>query len=94
MQWIHKGNMEVFAVIWNVKEALFQSFSTLAGIMLSGSFRVFFESITLVNCYAPYNGREDFWKFLEDSGLLVSSSLILGGDLNFTLSVQEVWRYA
>jgi hypothetical protein len=39
----------------------------------------------------PYKDREPFWQQLSDSGLLCEDNLIIGGDLNFTLSAREVW---
>jgi hypothetical protein len=32
-----------------------------------------------------------FWQPLEDSGFLKDEGLIIGGDLNLTLSSGEVW---
>jgi hypothetical protein len=62
-----------------------QGFYWMAGLKLSKS------TFKLLNCYAPYKDREPFWKTLFDSGLLHEDNLIIGGDLNFTLSANEVW---
>jgi hypothetical protein len=49
------------------------------------------EKIKMLNCYAPYKDRELFWQPIIDSGLLREEGIIVGGDLNFTLSAREVW---
>ena len=41
--------------------------------------------------YAPYKDRERFWDTVEVSGILNDTSLILAGDLNCTLCIEELW---
>jgi len=48
-------------------------------------------SVSLLNCYGPYRERLLFCQAIGSSGALESDSLILGGDLNLTISSREVW---
>jgi hypothetical protein len=41
--------------------------------------------------YGPYSERIPFWDFVFKIDLLKVDNLILGGDLNFSLGVAEVW---
>ena len=64
-----------------------------AGILLEGHLRELDQRFTIANCYGPYADRHKFWSEMEDSGLLKDLLLILGGDLNLTLSDREVWGH-
>jgi hypothetical protein len=44
----------------------------------------------LVYVYVPYADKFPFWEGVSALGILPSSSIILGGDLNFNLLVKEV----
>jgi hypothetical protein len=48
-------------------------------------------SFKLINLYVPYVDRLKFWEGLSGSGNLNATNIILGGDLNFSLSLQGVW---
>jgi hypothetical protein len=43
-----------------------------------------------LNFYAPYKDRELFWWPILQSDLLKEEGLIVGVDINFTLSTKEV----
>jgi len=77
--------------IWNPRVCLFKAFSTVAGILLSGRIRGCESRVKILNVYGPYNERVAFWDRLAGCGLLKDPSLILVGDLNFTISPSEVW---
>ena len=48
-------------------------------------------TIVCLNLYGPYVDRELFWiNLLKMEGLL-SSKLILGGDLNYSVGLSEIW---
>jgi len=49
------------------------------------------EEITLLNIYGPYQDRIPFWENLFSKACLKDSSVIIGGDLNFSLGQSEVW---
>jgi hypothetical protein len=61
------------------------------GILVEGSIMGFDQTISIINFYGPYSQRQAFWDRVSQEGVLSSPSVILGGDLNFTLSVVEVW---
>ena len=76
---------------WNPTYAKSCAFGTVAGIFLEGRLKHSKETIKLLNCYAPYKDRETLWQQISDFELLCEDNLIIGGDLNFTLSSREVW---
>ena len=43
----------------------------------------------IYDVYGPYQNRKVFWKYFFSSGLLEPKNMILGGDLNLTLSEKE-----
>jgi len=76
---------------WNPSYAELCAFGTNVGIFLKGRFKQSIEKMKLLNCYATYKERESLWQPILDSGLLSEKGIIVGGDLNFTLSAWEVW---
>jgi hypothetical protein len=49
------------------------------------------KTLNFVNIYGPYANRIPFWEELSSAGALSRPFSIIGGDLNFTLSLREVW---
>jgi len=49
------------------------------------------QTVKVVNIYGPYNNRAPFWEALFENPLLCGDSLVIGGDLNFSLGQSEVW---
>jgi hypothetical protein len=49
------------------------------------------RSLTLVNIYGPYVDRKRYWDSLEKCSWFTEQEVIVGGDLNFSLGVAEVW---
>ena len=47
--------------------------------------------VCLANIYGPYIDREGFWTFLMNLDCLKCEKLILGGDLNFSIGLSEIW---
>ena len=47
--------------------------------------------LDIINCYGPYKDRDNFWDRVHRGGLLNPPRLILGGDLNLTMSASEIW---
>eukprot|EP00253_Pinus_taeda_P036400 PITA_36400 len=47
--------------------------------------------ILFLNVYGPCQGRESFWNLFLSKSLLKNRSLILGGDLNFSMGNVEAW---
>ena len=49
------------------------------------------NSYALYNVYRPSQDRKWFWEIFFSSGLLEPANVIIGGDLNLTLSEKENW---
>ena len=47
--------------------------------------------LCFVNIYGPYVERERFWINILDLDCLKCEKLILGGDLNYSLGLSEIW---
>ena len=48
-------------------------------------------SLLVINVYGPYINRVPFWDSLLLNPLVSGDSVVLGGDLNFSLGHSEVW---
>ena len=46
-------------------------------------------SFAMYNVYGPYQDQKGFWEAFFNSGLLETRNLIIGGDMNLTLSEKE-----
>ena len=49
------------------------------------------KSFALYNVYGPYLERKGFWEEIFSSRLMEARNVILGEDLNLTLSENENW---
>lgn len=76
---------------WNPEYGDFSAFHTVAGLLIKGSFRGYREPIQILNIYGPYKDRLSFWSLVDDHHILSLDNLIVGRDLNFTLSPSETW---
>ena len=74
---------------WNPFRGIFDIYKSVAGILLLGRFMHEAREIKILNCYGPYLDRIPFWNRIQSGGLLRERDLIIGGDLNFTLSARE-----
>jgi len=87
-----KGRSGGLAIGWkNCKLKLITSWgmdSVLCAEVLSAELGF---SIKVINIYGPYNNRVPFWDSLFGNPLLSGDSLVIGGDLNFSLGQSEVW---
>jgi hypothetical protein len=48
-------------------------------------------SFNILNIYGPYSYRINYWGQLAHSRALSQSHILIGGDLNLTLSLREIW---
>ena len=64
-------------------------FGTVIGTELEDS--EIWKHFMVLNIYGPFYDRKTFWERLEGSRALDLPDLIIGGDLNLTLSSNEVW---
>lgn len=51
-------------------------------------------SLSLYNVYGPCHEKRPFWTNIFNSELNSSDIKIMGGDLNFTLSLEEIWVFS
>lgn len=51
-------------------------------------------SLLILNIYGPYENKFEFWQSLMRKDFTKVSNVIVGGDLNFTLSFEEIWGEA
>ena len=72
-------------------DSYIQTDVSLFGIMLKGRYVFGVQELNILNCYGPYHHRIPFWSQIRAAGILQKSGLIIGGDLNFTLSADENW---
>ena len=63
----------------------------MAGILLKAMIWGSSFSLSILNCYGPYQDHENFWNTMAIGGLLSLPNLILVGDLNLTLNASEIW---
>jgi len=83
-----KGLSRGLVSAWNPKKANLNSFLTPAGILLEGFVNKINLNFKLLNCYGSYVERQSFRDFIKNDGILKEPNLILGGDLNFTISAR------
>jgi hypothetical protein len=62
-----------------------------SGILVELEARDLDAFFNFVNLYGPYVDKKPLWESLDSFKVLSTENLILGGELNFTLSLQEVW---
>ena len=86
-----EGRSGGLVAMWNPRWASMKAFSFFGGILLSGFCRGFQDRIHLINIYAPYLDRKDFWQRMDDCGLLSLSNLLIAGDFNCALCDKDVW---
>lgn len=76
---------------WNPLKANFIQFSCDARILLEGSLKGWEGNFKLIKCYGPYSQRKRFWEIVGMDDTIKCQIVVLGGDLNFTVSTREVW---
>lgn len=91
MRPVPSGHLGGLAAMWNPNVINFRAFTSVAGIILSGFQRGSTLRFQLINVYAPFTDRKGFWDRVDGSGIMDLSSLILAGNFNVTLEVDEVW---
>lgn len=67
--------------IWDPNRVWLRCFSCFFGIFLTSNIRGFLGNIHILNIYAPFLDRENFWHRLVDFDLLLLPSLVLARDL-------------
>lgn len=78
-------------VMWNPKTIELKAYISCAGIILSDHLAGSNHRLCIINSYAPFIGRRQYWDQVTGSGLLGIDSLIIVGDLNFSMGFGEIW---
>jgi len=79
------------AVLWDLVWIKAKTYSCVTGILISAQIRGHNFPINILNVYAPYRNRASFWEKLFVSEVLDIENLLIAGDLNFTLNMDEIW---
>lgn len=79
------------AVLWDPTWIKARAFKCCAGIMILATVRGHANILNLLNVYGPCRNRAPFWERLFAFEILEMESLLLAGDMNFTLSPDECW---
>ena len=85
------GNSGGLSVAWNPLVFGLQSYLRVGGIFLTSVYLLDKSMISFINAYDPCTGIRQFWDLVESKGFLARDDLILAGDLNFTINIEEVW---
>jgi len=78
-------------VAWNPYKFYLAPFLICGGIFMTGTCLEDKRKISLLNVYGPCLKRKTFWDKVVNRGMLAYKNLIVARDLNFTISVGEVW---
>jgi len=62
-----------------------------SSISINLRFKDYNYAFSVVGIYGLYADRVPFWEDLKNVGAFSGPFLVVGGDLNFSLSLQEVW---
>jgi len=84
------GNSGGLLVSWDPRFLKFLHVLSCGCIFLSGSNLVDKRKISLLNVYGPCIDRKIFWKKVDDRGLLAHVDLIMTGEMNFMLNLDEI----
>ena len=74
---------------WNPLVDGHNPFHTVVGIIEEGNLRCLKKRIRILNVYGPYQNMRLFLDCIANDGFLNDSSLIMVGDLNLTMSIEE-----
>jgi len=86
-----KGLSGGLEVLWDPSWIKVKTYSCLAGILISAKIRGHKFPINILNMYAPYRDRMIFWDKILESEIFDLENLLIAGDLNLTLNMDEIW---
>jgi hypothetical protein len=76
---------------WSLTFKALSSSSTHSTISVNLKHKYVDFAFSVINIYGPYSERIPFWEDLKNEGIFNDPLSVIGGDLNFTLSLREVW---
>ena len=76
---------------WDPHKVRCHAFEIVVGILVKADIHGMNTPLDILNCYGPYHDQVFFWDRVLRGGLLNSPNLILGGDLNLTMNVFDIW---
>lgn len=79
------------AVLWDPRWINAKAYSCLVGILISAHVRGLKCRINILNIYAPFRNKSDYWDRLFASEVFDIDSLLVAGDMNITFSSDEIW---
>ena len=87
-----KGRSGGLAVGWkNICVKMLNAWGSEAVLGVDLLFEDLGISLSVLNIYGPYINRAPFWESLFQNPLANGDSVVLGGDLNFSMGLTEVW---
>jgi hypothetical protein len=78
-------------ISWDSNSFELMPYLTCGRLLVTGLDLQSNRQLSLLNIYGSCSDRKLFLERLEKSGLLAQKNLVLDGDLNFTLSSEEIW---
>ena len=78
-------------IMWTLSFKALSSYSLGSSIIVELKSKLLGMIIKVLNLYGPHAKQNLFWDSLVDSRVVSKLYLIVGGDLNITLSLCKVW---
>jgi hypothetical protein len=76
---------------WDPSKFELEPFLSCGGILLTSTYCENKRKLTLLNVYGSFTDRITLWDKVSSLGLLAGTNLIVVGEFNLTLNVDEVW---
>lgn len=77
--------------LWDLRRIIMKAFKCFAGILLEGNIHGMLVYIHILNIYPPYKEKGEFWDKFISSSIMDLQKLIIIGDLNYTIILDETW---
>lgn len=78
-------------MLWDPDWIKAKAYRCMASILILAQIRGHKNPINILNIYAPYKNRMPFWEKLFESKIFDIEFLLIAGDLNITLNMDEIW---
>eukprot|EP00253_Pinus_taeda_P023722 PITA_23722 len=79
------------ATLWDPSRVRAKAYKCFAGIIISAAIRGFDIPLNILNLYAPYRNKNQFWSSFFSSAIVEIEHLVIAGDFNLTLHSNECW---